>query len=219
MLCWKGCAQAWSRGCWCPAGLSPGFLLPHRPLSSPFACGDTAGSSLLFAPRRANIRIQLFSCKIQSIPGLLVPAGSPRTFLRRYASLPWPLMVADGSVPDFPFHNALLRVPTSWVEDGITPPFRGSHFIDATAWLPLCPQNPEAGGLGHRDGQSGWSRCYSQFGQLEINVIPFLTETVLLACFLSHIKSSTTPHKVSSSNNCVNSHPISQETFTALVGK
>lgn len=154
--------------------LSPGFLLLHRPLSSPFACGDTVGSSLLFAPRGANIHIQPFSCKIQSIPGLPVPAGSPHTFLRRYASLPWPLMVADGAVPDFHFHNALLRVPTSWVEDGIAPPFRGSHFIDATAWLSLCPQNPEAGGSGHRDGQSGWSRCYSQFGQLEINIIPAL---------------------------------------------
>lgn len=79
-------------------------------------------------------------------------------------------MVADGLVPDFHFHNALLGVCASWVEDGITPPFRGSHFVDTAARSSLCPQSPEAGGSGHRDRQSGASRCYSQFGQLEINI-------------------------------------------------
>ena len=174
-LCWKGCARVWSWGCRRPAGLSAGFLLLHRPLSSPFACRDTFGSSLLFAPRGANIRIEPFSCKIQNIPGLPVPAGSLHAFLHvdtgTHTSLPWPLMVADGLVPDFHFHNALLRVSASWVADGITPPFRGSHFIDTTACLSLCPQNPEAGGSGYRDRQLGASRCYSQFGQLEINTI------------------------------------------------
>lgn len=196
-----------------PGLLSPGFLLLHRPLSSPFACGDTVGSSLLFAPRGANIHIQPFSCKIQSIPGLPVPAGSPHTFLRRYASLPWPLMVADGAVPDFHFHSALLRVPTSWVEDGIAPPF--NRLVVS---LSTKPRGRRFGTPGRAVGMVTvllpvWATRDQHYPS------PFLTETVLLACFLSHIKSSTTPHKASSSNNCVNSHPISQETFTALVGK
>lgn len=209
----------WGRGCRCPAGLSTASPLLRSPLSSPFTCRDTFGASLHFAPHGADIHIQLQNPKYPRAASSLHTFSHMGTGTRTF--LPWILIVADGLVPNFHFSSALLRVTTSWVEGGITPPVRGSRFIDTTTWLSFLHTKPRGRVTGIPGQAVGkvmvpvpvWvtrDQCYPSL---------FLTETVLLTCFLSHITSSTTSHKVSSSNNCVNSHQISQVTFTALVGK